>query len=206
MQEDNTACNNTVCARRQSHHREKPKSSSLRITFSDVSRVERTNDIVLFSHPLSLSSLSQTPPLAFVTFSRSLTDPPSEASDLYINSLPTTTICSTTAPTTQHSGFPQTSNPVQDSPGIKTWAHNLASLFDSRLNQTNINSFEQNFRLLDPQPLFPLNYQSSHSHPLPNINLPSFWDSNVELWFAAEEHQFFLPMASLMSLSVSLWF
>ena len=43
---------------------------------------------------------------------------------------------STTVPATQHPGFPQTSNPVQHSPEIETWAQNLASPFDSQLNQT----------------------------------------------------------------------
>ena len=74
-----------------------------------------------------------------------------------INPLPTTTMCSTAAPAMQHPRFPQTSNAVQHSPGIETWALILASLFDSQLNQTNLNPFKQNSQLIDPQPLFPLN-------------------------------------------------
>ena len=99
-------------------------------------------------------------------------------------------MCSTIATAAQHPRIPKTSNPVQHSSGIETWAQNLASPFDSQLNQTNLNSFEQNSQLIDPQPLFPLNYQSSHSHSSANVNLSTFWDSNAELWFATAEHAF----------------
>ena len=72
---------------------------------------------------------------------------------------------STTAPFMQHSGFPLTSNSVQHSLEIETLAQNLASPFDSQLNQTNLNPFKQNSQQIDPLPLFPLNYQSLQSHP-----------------------------------------
>ena len=71
--------------------------------------------------------------------------------------------------------------------GVETWAQNLTSPPISHSNQPQINPFTQSASQY-PQPLF-----SDNSDPQfrsSNVSLPSFWDSNVELWFATVEHAF----------------
>ena len=71
--------------------------------------------------------------------------------------------------------------------GVETWAQNLTSPPISRSNQPQINPFTQAASQY-PQPLFTDN--SDPQFCSSNVSFPSFWDSNVELWFATVERAF----------------
>ena len=71
--------------------------------------------------------------------------------------------------------------------GVETWPQNLTSPPISRSNQPQINPFTQAASQY-PQPLFSDNFDPQFRSS--NVSLPSFWDSNVELWFATVEHAF----------------
>ena len=60
--------------------------------------------------------------------------------------------------------------------GIKTWAQNLIT--------PHINPSSQTFNFSTPS--------NNNQSPPVNLNLPSFWEKDIELWLAAVEHQFIL--------------
>ena len=175
-------------------------NSPVQSTQSQASVLETFQpDTILIENPqhfsvsssVATSILRDFDPQRNVQISRSITQ--FAPSSLYLEPLPATTAGTSpifSVPQSLHEPLVTTvSNYGMNSTGVgvETWAQNLTSPPISRSNQPQINPFTQAASQY-PQPLFSDNFDPQFRSS--NVSLPSFWDSNVELWFATVEHAF----------------
>ena len=176
-----------------------PLNSPVQSTQSQASVLETFQPVTILpenphfsvTSSVATSILRDFDPQRNVQISRSITQ--FAPTSLYLEPLPVTTFGTSpifSAPQSLHepsvttvSNYGMNSTAV----GVETWSQNLTSPPISHSNQPKINPFTQAASQY-PQPLFSDN--SDHQFRSWNVSLPSFWNSNVELWFATVEHAF----------------
>ena len=160
-------------------------------TFQPVTTLPENPQYFSITSSVATSILCDFDPQRNVQISRSITQLAPKS--LYLEPLPVTAVGTSpifSVPQSLHELLVTTvSNYGMNSTGVgvETWAQNLTSPPISHSNQPQINPFTQAASQY-PQPLF-----SDNSNPQfrsSNVSLSSFWDSNVELWFATVEHAF----------------